>query len=225
MAGIKIEIACFNLQSALIAEHAGADRIELCENYEAGGITPSYQVIEEAKKNISVPVFVMIRPRAGNFIYSDDEFEQVGKDIQFCKKLGMDGVVLGLLNPDGSIDTSRTKKLVELAAPMPVTFHRAFDVSDHPFDAMEDLITCGCKRILTSGHSETAIGGKELITQLIRQANGKIIILPGGGVRSGNIPELLKTGAREFHSSAINKETWLADELEIRKIKRELAGR
>jgi len=198
-----LEIAVFNIQSALTAADAGADRIELCENYSNGGTTPSYGILKTVREKISIPVFTMICPRAGDFLYSNEEFEVIKQDIKLCKQLGFDGVVIGILNPDGSIDVKRTLQLVEIAYPMEVTFHRAFDRCSSPLQALEDIIRCGCQRILTSGQQPEVLNGKELIKQLIQQAGDRIIILPGGGLRSSNLAELKEyTGAVEFHTSA-----------------------
>ena len=198
-----LEIAVFNIQSALIAANGGADRIELCENYANGGTTPSYGILKTVREKISIPVFVMICPRAGDFLYSDDEFEVIKKDIVICKKLGFDGIVCGILNIYGTIDQKRTAEIIEWAYPLEFTFHRAFDRCKEPFNALEFLIDSGCDRILTSGQKATVIEGKELIKQLIQQADDRITILPGGGLRSNNAAELKAfTGATEFHSSA-----------------------
>jgi copper homeostasis protein len=198
-----LELAVFNIQSALTAANGGADRIELCENYANGGTTPSYGILKTIREKVSIPAFVMICPRAGDFLYNDDEFEVIKKDILLCKQLGMDGVVVGILNPDGTIDKKRTSQLVEWAYPMEFTFHRAFDRCKDPLTALEDIIDCGCNRILTSGQVANVLDGKELIKQLIDQADGRITILPGGGLRSSNVAALQAfTGAYEFHTSA-----------------------
>ena len=198
-----LEIAVFNIQSAILAEAARADRLELCENPNDGGTTPSYGTLISAKEKISIPIFPIIRPRGGDFFYSDAEFEVMKKDILLCKSLGFEGVVFGLLNIDGSIDIKRTSLLVLLAYPMEVTFHRAFDRANNPFNAMEDIIACSCQRILTSGQVPNAFDGKNLIKELIVKAASRIIIMPGSGVRSNNIKELAQfTGADELHSSA-----------------------
>ena len=198
-----LEIAVFNIQSAIIASNAGADRIELCENPIEGGTTPSYGTLKTAREKINIPVFPIIRPRGGDFLYSDEEFEVMKKDILLIKQSGFEGVVIGLLKKDGTIDINRTTKLVESAFPMEVTFHRAFDRATEPLQALEDIISCGCQRILTSGQVRNAFYGKELIKQLIQQADERIIIMPGSGVRSNNINELaVYTNAQEFHSSA-----------------------
>jgi copper homeostasis protein len=198
-----LEIAVFNYSSALLAANAGADRLELCDNYFEGGTTASYGVLKKVREKISIPVFPIIRPRGSNFFYTDDEFNIIKKDIQLCKELGYDGIVTGILTDEGNIDTARLSTLIELAYPMEVTFHRAFDRCKNPLQALQEIIQCSCQRILTSGQMPTAIEGKELISALIQQADERIIIMPGSGVRSNNIIELKnETNATEFHSSA-----------------------
>jgi copper homeostasis protein len=198
-----LEIATFNIPSALQAADAGADRIELCENPLEGGTTPSYGTLKAARENISIPVFPIIRPRGGDFLYSDAEFAAMQYDIRLCRELGFEGVVTGILMPDGNIDVPRMQVLSELAYPMDITFHRAFDRCRDPLQSLEDVITCGCTRILTSGQVPNAFDGRELIRQLVEKADDRIIIMPGSGVRSANIKELKEyTGAKEMHSSA-----------------------
>jgi copper homeostasis protein len=198
-----LEIATFNMLSALQAAGAGAGRIELCENPLEGGTTPSYGTLKAARENISIPVFPIIRPRGGDFLYSDAEFAVMQHDIRICRELGFDGVVTGILMPDGSIDVQRMQALSALAYPMDVTFHRAFDRCRDPLQSLEDVIACGCTRILTSGQVPNAFDGRELIRQLVEKAGDRIIIMPGSGVRSANIKELKEyTGAKEMHSSA-----------------------
>jgi copper homeostasis protein len=197
-----IEIIAFNIESCHIAQSAGAGRIELCDNPGDGGTAPSFGFIKAARKILQIPLYVMIRPRGGDFYYSNEEFEIMKTDIRLCKELGCDGVVFGMLNSDGSID-KRTAQLAELAYPMGVTFHRAFDRCANPFEALEHIINYGCERILTSGQHKTAMEGAALISDLMKQADDRIIIMPGSGVNSSNIIELAeKTGATEFHSSA-----------------------
>ncbi len=200
----KLEIACFNLESALIAQQGGADRIELCDDFSCGGITPNYGTFETARKLISIDLFVMIRPRAGNFVYSDDEFEQMKKDILHFKKMNVDGFVFGIFKDDGSINKNQNRELVELAKPIPCSFHRAFDVSKELEKNLEDVIECGFKTILTSGQTKSAIEGLNQLIELVNLSKGRIVIMPGGGVRSSNI-ELLKAKVLTsyFHSSAI----------------------
>lgn len=201
--GMTLEIAVFNIQSALLAAQAGADRVELCENPTDGGTTPSYGTLKTIREKIAIPVFPIIRANGGDFFYNDDEFTVMQKDVLMCKQLGFEGVVIGLLNKDATVDIQRTKRLVELAYPLEVTFHRAFDRAKDSFKALEDIIACGCQRILTSGQVPNAFDGKKLIKKLIEQADDRIIIMPGSGVRSSNIKELADyTGAKELHSSA-----------------------
>lgn len=198
-----LEIIGFDIESCRIAQAAGAGRIELCGGPGEGGTTPSYAFIKSARKALQIPLYAMIRPRGGDFLYSIDEFEIMKADILQCKQLGCDGVVFGLLNTDGSIDKKRAAQIVELAYPMGATFHRAFDRCANPFEALEHIIETGCERILTSGQQPTAAEGAALINNLIKQANERITIMPGGGVNSSNIIELAqKTGASEFHASA-----------------------
>ncbi|MDE3235278.1 MAG: copper homeostasis protein CutC [Bacteroidota bacterium] len=198
-----LEICVFNIATAIAAQDAGADRLELCENYANGGTTPSYGTLRVIREKITIPVFPMIRPRGGDFDCSADEFKAMKKDVLLCKELGFEGVVIGILKPDGKIDIERNSILVELAYPLEVTFHRAFDRCAAPLQALEDIISCGCQRILTSGQKTTAIEGQQLIQQLVHQAGERIIIMPGSGVKSSNIAGLKAiTGATEFHTSA-----------------------
>jgi copper homeostasis protein len=202
MDAFTLEIACFNIAGALTAYKAGADRIEFCENPEEGGTTPSFGALQLVKKLISIPVFPIIRPRGGDFFYRNEEFSIMQQDVLFCKSLGFEGIVFGLLNTDGTIDKERTASLTSLAYPMDVTFHRAFDRCYNPLKSLEDIIECGCQRILTSGQFTTASEGAGLIKQLIAVADDRIVIMPGSGVRSNNIIELATaTNAIEFHSS------------------------
>lgn len=215
-----LEIACFNLESAIIAQKAGADRIELCEDYLSGGITPSPEIITQARIKVSVPIFTMVRPRKGDFVYTDSEFKKMKEEILQCKKLGADGIVFGILDKKNCIDKNKCSELVDLVYPLKTTFHRAFDEVKNPLDELENIISCGFNRILTSGQKPTAMEGAEVISSLIKKAGDRIVILPGGGIRSGNISALAKkTGAKEFHSAAINKNTTLADEKEIRDLR------
>lgn len=200
---MTLEIAVFNISSALLAAAAGADRIELCENAAEGGTTPSYGTLKTVREKIRIPVFPIIRPRGGDFLYSDTEFEVMKKEIMLCKDLGYEGVVIGLLKEDGTIDAERTKELVALAYPMEVTFHRAFDRAINPLEALETIIACGCNRILTSGQVPNAADATTLIKELVTKADHRIIIMPGSGVRSNNIRQIATaTGVTELHSSA-----------------------
>jgi copper homeostasis protein len=199
----QLEICCFNLASASIAERAGAHRIELCADPQEGGVTASLGMLKTAREHTGIQLYPIIRPRAGDFFYSDEEFEMMLNDVALCRQLNCDGIVTGILQQDGSIDKKRTAKLVELAYPLGVSFHRAFDWSRDPFEALEDIIETGCERILTSGQRPMAIDGAGLIRELIRQADNRIILMPGSGMRASNIIELAeKTGAEEFHTSA-----------------------
>lgn len=197
-----LETIAFTIESCHIAQDCGAHRIELCSGAAEGGTTPSAGFIKAARKILRIPLYVMIRPRGGDFLYSKDEFDLMETDIRLCKNLGCDGVVFGMLNTDGSID-KRIARLNERAYPMGVTFHRAFDRCSHPSAALEKIIEYGCERILTSGQQPTAVEGASLIADLIKQAGNRVIIMPGSGVRSDNVKELAeRTGAREFHTSA-----------------------
>ena len=193
--------ACVNSAiSAIEAQKGGADRVELCETLHDGGTTPSAGSILFARKNLHIGLFVMIRPRGGDFLYSDDEFEIMKSDVRMAKELGADGVVFGILLPGGTIDMERMKILADLARPMGITCHRAFDMTVNPYQAMEDLISLGIDRILTSGQQPAAPDGAGLIRELVTLANGRIIIMPGSGVKEHNIVELVRaTGVSEVH--------------------------
>lgn len=194
-----LEICCFSLESCLTAQKAGAYRIELCGGMFEGGTSPSAGLIKLARQNVTIKLYVMIRPRGGDFCYSDTEFEVMKADIETAKELGADGVVLGILNPDGTVDTTRTKELVELAKPLKVTFHRAFDVSAEPFEALEAVIGTGCERILTSGQKNAAIDGLELLGQLAGKADNRIEIMAGSGVGAQNAKQFLAVGVHALH--------------------------
>ena len=212
----KIEIACFNLESALIAQKAGADRVELCADMLVGGITPAIKIIQIARENLSIDINVMIRPRGGNFVYSNSEFEQMKSEIEIIKKLGISGFVFGILNEDNSINIEQNKELVELAKPFSCTFHRAFDEILDYEKALENVISCGFSTILTSGTFSNVLEGKEVLKQLVIQANNRIEIMPGGGLRSTNILALDEiVNSNWYHSSAITdgSETASSDEI------------
>jgi copper homeostasis protein len=197
-----LEIATSDFETTKSAVKGGADRIELCANLNEGGTTPCYGTIYQCRERFDVLLYPIIRPRGGDFLYTDDEYEIMLHDVKLCKQLGCDGIVIGLLNKDGAIDKKRTAALIEIAYPMGVTFHRAFDRCRNPLEAMEHLIEIGCERILTSGQQPTVNEGMELITELTKIADHRIIIMPGSGVRLGNIKLLAeKTGCKEFHSS------------------------
>jgi copper homeostasis protein len=198
-----LEICCYSVQSAIIAEQSGADRIELCAGIHEGGTTPSASCIKMTKESVSIPVHVIIRPRGADFCYSDIEFDCMKLDIKHCKENGVNGIVSGVLLSDGSIDVERTKELIDLAKPMNFTFHRAFDMVKDHFKALEQLIAIKADRILTSGGEQTAVMGKDLLKDLVEKANGRIGIMPGSGITHENILSLKKsTGAEEFHCSA-----------------------
>lgn len=199
----QLEVIAFTIESCLLIQKAGAHRIELCDNPADGGTTPSYGFLKKARELVSIDLYPMIRPRGGDFLYNADEFEMMKEDILICKDLGCDGVVIGLLNADGTIDKKRTASLIELAYPLGVTFHRAFDRTRDAMEALETLIEIGCERVLTSGLTPDVTQGTDMLTQLLTAADNRIIIMPGSGVRSNNIKELAQqTGATEFHTSA-----------------------
>ncbi|RZL48991.1 MAG: copper homeostasis protein CutC [Pedobacter sp.] len=199
----ELEICANSFSSALAAEKGGANRIELCENMAEGGTTPSFAQIKFCKERLNIEVWPIIRPRGGDFLYSDDEFELMKEDIKICKSLKCDGVVTGILLANGEIDKKRCAELIELAKPMPVSFHRAFDMSSDLEKALEDLIELGFVRVLTSGGFDNALNGIAIISKLVTQANGRIEIMPGAGINPDNIQEITsKTGAKNFHSSA-----------------------
>ena len=201
-----IEIATSDFLTTKSAVEGGADRIELCANLAEGGTTPSYAHIKKCREAFDIVLFPIIRPRGGDFLYTKDEFEIMKNDIKLCKELGCEGIVIGLLNMDGTIDMTRTSELIELAYPLEVTFHRAFDRCKDPFAALEELIEIGCPRILTSGQKPTVSEGVDLIAELNKKADDRIIILPGSGVRKDNIKMLAeKIGCLEFHSSLRGK--------------------
>jgi copper homeostasis protein len=196
---IKIEICAFSLESCLAAEKGGANRIELCGSMYEGGTTPSAGLIQLAKQKVSIEIHAMIRPRGGDFCYSDDEISVMQADIRMAKKLGCEGVVLGILQPNGQVNIAQTKALVALAKPTQVTFHRAIDMTpDYP-KALEDIIETGCDRILTSGQKNTAIEGIENIKTLIKQADGRIEIMAGSGVNADNVQTLIHMGVDALH--------------------------
>ena len=199
----KFEICANSVASCIAAQEGGADRVELCAGIPEGGTTPSYGMIKNARKSISIALNVIIRPRGGDFLYSEDELEEMIHDIRIAEELGADGLVFGCLTKEGNIDKRAMSILMEAAGSLPVTFHRAFDHSADPLKALEDIIELGCARILTSGCRPTALEGADLLAQLVEKAGDRIIIMPGCGVKENNIAELARlSGAREFHFSA-----------------------
>jgi copper homeostasis protein len=201
-----IEIATSDFVTTSAAVAGGADRIELCSNLGEGGTTPSYGTIYQCREKFSVSLYPIIRPRGGDFLYTDDEYDIMLHDTKLCKQLGCDGIVVGILNADGTIDMKRTAALIDIAYPMGATFHRAFDRCRDPFEALEQLVQIGCERILTSGQQPTAPEGIDLIAQLNQKADHRLVVMPGSGVRKENIKMLAeKTGCTEFHSSLRGK--------------------
>ena len=199
----KLEIIGFNIESCLAAQEGGADRIELCVSPGEGGTTPPYGFIKSAREKLHIKLYTMIRPRGGDFFYNDNDFEIMKMDVEFCKKSGCDGIVTGILIPNGKVDKKRCRELIDLAYPLEATFHRAFDRVEDPFESLEDIIDLGFERILTSGLKPKAIESSNLLADLIKKADGRIIIMPGSGVNSENIISIAETtGANEFHSSA-----------------------
>lgn len=216
----QLEIACFNLESALIAQQNGADRVELCDEIKLGGTTPKFEIIQQAKAQLRIDLYIMIRPRGENFVYSDQEFQQMKQDIQAIKKLNVDGFVFGILNSNNSVNSAQNSELVQLANPIPCSFHRAFDAVLNPLQALEEIIDCGFQTILTSGNAPDVNQGIHQLELLVQKANNRINIMPGGGLRSSNSKEIQqKTKAIYFHSSAITDNSDVANPEEIQKLK------
>lgn len=200
---VLLEICIDSVESALAAEKGGADRVELCSALFEGGLTPSAGLLDVVRERVRVGIAAMIRPRGGDFCYSDDEFAVMERDVVQAKKSGADVIVLGLLNPDGTVDRPRTAKLIDLARPLPVTFHRAFDMARDPYEALDAVLELGAERLLTSGMEKSAVEGMDLIADLVRRAGDRLVVMPGGGVTERNIKKILaQTGAREIHGSA-----------------------
>lgn len=198
-----LEIAANSLASALAAQVGGADRIELCENLGEGGTTPSYGTLAATRDRLRIPLYVLIRPRGGDFLYDDAEFEVMRRDIEICARLGCDGVVVGALDADGMVDATRCRKLIAAAGTLGVTFHRAFDAARDQGEALEAVIALGCERVLTSGARASAAEGAEVIAGRVRQAGERIRIMAGAGIRADNLRALaVRSGAHEFHASA-----------------------
>ena len=200
----RVEVCAETVESALTAERGGAYRVEFCDNLAEGGTTPSAGQIVEARKHLNIKLYPIIRPRGGDFLYTDLEFEIMRRDVEFCGEAGCDGVVIGMLRADGSVDMERCRELVAIAHRfgMGVTFHRAFDVAADRRQALEDIIALGCERVLTSGGAATAIEGSEELAELMKQAAGRIVIMPGSGVTPENAHRILeKTGCTEIHGT------------------------
>ncbi len=203
---MTLEVVVYTIDAALKAQQGGADRIELCDNPGEGGTTPSAGIIQQVQKLLTIPVFVMIRPRGGDFCYSDHEFESMKHDIALCKALNMPGVVFGILSPEGQLDKLRCAELIKLARPMQVTCHRAFDMTKDPLQSLEDCIALGFDRILTSGHQLKAEMGIDIIACLVKQAKGRISIMAGSGVNEQNVIKIISnTKVNEVHFGAMSQ--------------------
>jgi copper homeostasis protein len=199
----KLEICVDTVESAINAQNAGADRIELCNDLMEGGTTPGLGTITSARNNLTIGLNVIIRPRGGDFLYTDLEYDIMRRDIDICGENGVDGIVLGILRSDGTIDLERTAKLIEFARPMTATFHRAFDMCSDPNQGLEDVIATGAVRLLTSGQKNRVQDGIEMIRRLVKHAGKKIIVMPGGGISDSNIASIAgATSAAEFHLTA-----------------------
>ncbi|CCH56319.1 CutC family protein [Fibrisoma limi BUZ 3] len=198
---MTVEVCAYSLASCLAAQRAGANRIELCGGMSEGGITPSAGLIRQVRQSVSLPIYVMIRPRGGDFLYTDTELAVMRSDIEAARQLGADGIVLGVLLADGTVDEAKTRELIELAHPLPVTFHRAFDMTVDPFEALEAIIRTGAERILTSGQQPKAEAGLPLLRQLVRQAAGRIEIMAGAGVSVRNAGLFHEAGLTAVHLS------------------------
>jgi copper homeostasis protein len=236
-----LEVCAFTIQTCIIAERAGAARVELCDNPIEGGTTPSYGTIKQVRDKIGIDLFPIIRPRSGNYFYNEDEYAIIKHDIQICRELGCNGISVGTQTIDAEIDTEWLKRIVEWAGPMSVTCNRAFDGTPDPLKSLEELIACGCRRVLTSGQKSAAPDAGQLLGELVKQAAGRITIMPGAGVKSTNLQKLVaESNATEYHSSAravapnpltyINKEVsdygnvYIADEDEVRAMVAVLKG-
>jgi copper homeostasis protein len=200
---VVLEICVDSIESAIAAERGSADRIELCSALAEGGVTPSSGLITAVRSRLALPLYVIVRPRPGDFLYSFDEFEIMRQDVLTARQLGADGVVLGILREDGTVDVDRTRTLIEIARPMQVTFHRAFDMASDLGRAFEDVIATGADRILTSGGEQCAEAGISNIAALVKQAAGRIAVMGGAGINLTNVRDILdRTGVREIHTTA-----------------------
>jgi copper homeostasis protein len=225
-----LEISVASVESAMAAERGGADRIELCAELSAGGLTPTRELLRSVREEISIPIYSMIRPLEGDFVYSVAEFAEMKRSVAAAKEEGMNGLVFGILKEDGRVDVRRTRELVELARPLPATFHRAFDDSANLGEALKDVIRTGSERILTSGRAKSAPEGAAILARLVRAARDRIIIVPGAGISAANIANVAKqTGAHEFHSGLSSvlpyssRDYWKF-EAEVRKLAERLAA-
>jgi copper homeostasis protein len=204
MRSLTFEVCVDSAEAALAAEQGGADRVELCSDLLEGGLTPTHGTLKVARERLKIGIMAMVRPRGGDFCYSDVDFAVMREDVLAAKSLGADGIVLGLLLPDGTIDRARSRELIALARPLPVTFHRAFDMTRDPAAALETLIELGVDRVLTSGQEPSVIEGLSLITDLVRQAGSRIIVMPGGGITARNVARVAaETGVKELHFASL----------------------
>jgi copper homeostasis protein len=222
---ILLEICLDSVESAVAAQQGGAHRVELCSNLDVGGTTPSFSLIEEVRKLISIKLHVMVRPRGGDFCYSAQEFELMKNDILRTKQLGADGVVFGILTKEKTIDSERCRRLVEIAKPMSTTFHRAYDEVTEPFYALEDIVACGVDRLLTSGQKVSATEGIELIALLVQKAGNRIAIMPGAGIHAGNINNIIAmTGVTEIHIGTAATKQQVVDKDLVRKLLKSISS-
>jgi copper homeostasis protein len=225
-----LEISVETLEAALAAHRGGADRVELCGNLNIGGVTPSVELMRKVRAQLRIPIFGMIRPRGGEFVYSEAEFAEMKSSIGEAKQAGMDGVVAGILTSEGSVDMERTRELVAMARPLPLTFHRAFDDCGDLRRALEEVIPTGASRILTSGGAKSALEGAALLAELVAAAGSRITIVPGAGISASNIARVVKeTGAREFHSGLgtvlpYGSHDYQRFEVEVRRLTEQLAS-
>jgi len=223
-----LEISVDGIDKAVAAERGGSDRIELCADLSVGGLTPSKELLRSARERVHIPIYSMIRPRAGDFVYSDSEFAEMRHSVAVAAECGMDGVVLGILRKNRRIDMTRTRRLVDLARPLPVTFHRAFDETPDFARALEEVIQTGAARILTSAGAKTALQGAAKLAELAAAARDRILVLPGAGITASNLAEVVqKTGAVEFHSGLgtvlpYSSRDFAAFESEVRKLSERL---
>jgi copper homeostasis protein len=219
---ITLEICLESVDSVIAADRGGAQRVELCADLLEGGTTPSAGTIRAARENAKIAINVMIRPRGGDFLYTDAEFDSMKHDIAIAKELGADGIVLGLLRANGTVDVERTQQLVELARPLPVTFHRAIDVSRDLLQALEDVISTGAARVLTSGGEPSVVDGASMVAKMVEAAKDRVIVMPGCGIRPDNVLSILEiTGASEVH---IALETETPSGMQFRKAEIPMGG-
>ena len=201
---LTFEVCVDSAEAAIAAQEGGAGRVELCSDLLEGGLTPTHGTLKVARERLRIKIMSMVRPRGGDFCYSDVEFAVMREDLLAAKALGADGIVLGLLRPDGTVDRDRTRELVALARPLPVTFHRAFDMTRDPFEALDTLIDLGVERVLTSGQEPSVVEGLALITELVRRAAGRIIVVPGGGITARNVDRVVReSGVSEVHFASL----------------------